>query len=638
MTNVYSDSSRFAKLDSLGVYYLFCSDKIDSSYYYANENIKLAFTLNDRRMLILSYARMGSYFYYAAKYGPAIQILDKAISLSEQENFHGYESFIYLTVGEIYTLIDQQNKARPSLERAVHYLQFSKDPFYNIPAQTWLASSFYYLFTNQWDSVSYALQKVNESFGSHIDLVSEDQYLDGMAMLKTESQHYDEAIQFCLKALDAVKKNDDHQTLDFTHYQYAIALQKMHKYREAIAEAKLSFTAARAIDDIYFMVQISKLISDSYDLLGENDSTLYYLKLNTAYYGQLNNARNISDVEASEFSEQLHAQETKAQNVLSKEREKNRARLFWFLIGLTVLVSLAVILWRNNVNRKKAFSILAGQKAEIELQKSKAEAALKELKSTQAQLIQSEKMASLGELTAGIAHEIQNPLNFVNNFSDVNKELLEELKEEADKGNIDEAKAIANDVIDNEEKINHHGRRADAIVKNMLQHSRQTKGTKEPTDINALCDEYLRLSYHGLRAKGKEFNADFETNFDEAIGKINIIPQDIGRVLLNILNNAFYAVNERKTRNPEMYKPRVSLTTKKSDDSVFISVNDNGNGISQRILDKVFQPFFTTKPTGEGTGLGLSLSYDIIKANGGEIKVETKEGEGSEFIIQLPVA
>ena len=197
-------------------------------------------------------------------------------------------------------------------------------------------------------------------------------------------------------------------------------------------------------------------------------------------------------------------------------------------------------------------------------------------------------------------------------------------------------KAIAVSIKDNEEKINSHGKRADAIVKGMLQHSRQTTGTKEPTDINALCDEYLRLSYHGLRAKDKSFNADFKTDFDESIGKINIIPQDIGRVLLNLYNNAFYAVNEKTKLRASSYEPRVIVETKKVNDRVEIKVSDNGNGIPQNIVEKIFQPFFTTKPTGQGTGLGLSLSYDIVKAHGGEIKVETKKGEGSEFIIQLP--
>jgi signal transduction histidine kinase/tetratricopeptide (TPR) repeat protein len=257
------------------------------------------------------------------------------------------------------------------------------------------------------------------------------------------------------------------------------------------------------------------------------------------------------------------------------------------------------------------------------------------LKSTQSQLTQSEKMASLGELTAGIAHEIQNPLNFVNNFSEVNYELLIEMKDEMDKGNLDNAKEIANDIIKNEQKINHHGKRADAIVKGMLQHSRKSEGVAQPTDINALCDEYLRLSYHGLRAKDKEFNTTINTDFDESIGTINIIPQDIGRVFLNLYNNAFYAVNEKSKQQPGGYKPAVLVSTKKINDKVEMKVSDNGNGIPQSIAEKIFQPFFTTKPTGQGTGLGLSLSYDIIKAHGGEIKVETREGEGTTFIIML---
>ncbi len=278
----------------------------------------------------------------------------------------------------------------------------------------------------------------------------------------------------------------------------------------------------------------------------------------------------------------------------------------------------------------------------LESAKVQIENTLVDLKQAQSQLVQSEKMASLGELTAGIAHEIQNPLNFVTNFSEVNKELLTEMKAEMDKGNIKEAKALANDLIQNEDKINHHGRRADAIVKGMLQHSQTTTGQKEPTDINNLADEYFRLSYHGLRAKNKSFHAAMHTEFDKTIGKINIVPQDIGRVLLNLYNNAFYAVtppvakggngNELTNGNGSVW-----VSTRKMEDKVLISVKDNGPGIPQKVLEKIFQPFFTTKPTGQGTGLGLSLAYDIIKAHGGEIKVETKEGEGAEFIIQLPV-
>jgi signal transduction histidine kinase len=251
-------------------------------------------------------------------------------------------------------------------------------------------------------------------------------------------------------------------------------------------------------------------------------------------------------------------------------------------------------------------------------------------------------MASLGELTAGIAHEIQNPLNFVNNFSEVNKELLAEMKDEIDKGNMEDAKAIADDVIENQEKINLHGKRADTIVKGMLQHSHASSGHKESTDINKLADEYLRLSYHGMRAKDKSFNAEYKTDFDETIGKINIVPQDIGRVLLNLYNNAFYAVNEKKKAADQNYQPTVSVITKRINSplgagGIEIKVTDNGNGIPQNIVDKIFLPFFTTKPTGQGTGLGLSLSYDIVKAHGGKIKVESKEGKESEFVIQLPI-
>ena len=246
-------------------------------------------------------------------------------------------------------------------------------------------------------------------------------------------------------------------------------------------------------------------------------------------------------------------------------------------------------------------------------------------------------MASLGELTAGIAHEIQNPLNFVNNFSEVSTELVDEMNIEMDNGNNEEAKLIAHDLKENLEKINHHGKRAGDIVKGMLEHSKASTGVKEPTDINALADEYLHLFFHGLRAKDKEFIATMKTDFDQTIGIINIIPQDIGRVLLNLYNNAFYAVMEKKKSAEAGYEPTVSVGTKKINDKIEIRVKDNGNGIPQKVVDKIFQPFFTTKPTGQGTGLGLSLSYDIVKAHGGEIRVNTSEGEFTEFVVQLPI-
>ena len=280
--------------------------------------------------------------------------------------------------------------------------------------------------------------------------------------------------------------------------------------------------------------------------------------------------------------------------------------------------------------------LVAQRTAEITKQKEELEVALNELRTAQNQLIQSEKMASLGELTAGIAHEIQNPLNFVNNFSEINSELIQEMQNEISAGNLEAAVAIVKDISENEQKIVQHGKRAESIVKGMLLHSRGSSGRKEPTDINDLCDEYLRLSFHGFRAKDKSFNADFKLEMDESISNLDVVPQDIGRVLLNLINNAFYVVNEKYKSGPENYKPQVVVSTKRVGKKVEITVRDNGNGIPDSIKDKIFQPFYTTKPTGKGTGLGLSLSYDIVKSHGGEIQIDSVVGEGSEFKIILP--
>lgn len=311
----------------------------------------------------------------------------------------------------------------------------------------------------------------------------------------------------------------------------------------------------------------------------------------------------------------------------AEETYRNKIAFYILSAGLAVLFFVALIIYRSSQQRKRI-------NAQVQIQKVQVEKTLTELNSTQAQLIQSEKMASLGELTAGIAHEIQNPLNFVNNFSEVSSELMDEMNEELDKGDIDEAKFIANDIKQNLNKINHHGKRADSIVKGMLEHSRTSSGEKVPTDINALADEYLRLSYHGMRAKDKSFNADFVTDFDPNLPKLNVVPQEIGRMLLNVINNAFQACTNSEFRimNSE-FKPLVTVFTKNLGDKIQISVKDKGPGIPDSIKDKIFQPFFTTKPTGQGTGLGLSLSYDIVKSHGGDIKVDSQPSVGTTFTI-----
>jgi len=359
----------------------------------------------------------------------------------------------------------------------------------------------------------------------------------------------------------------------------------------------------------------------SYKLNNQFDSAFKYQGLALIFKDSLSRVRirNLAEFQNLTYGEQLRLQTLESEKV----NYQNKVRTYFLLAGITVLLLLALIIYRNN--RQK-------HKANIQL-----EQAYNDLKATQQQLIQSEKMASLGELTAGIAHEIQNPLNFVNNFSEVNTELIDELEQEASKGNLDGVRAITKDIKENEQKINHHGKRADAIVKGMLQHSRSSSGQKELTDINALADEYLRLAYHGLRARDNTFNAVLKTDFEGSLGKISIAPQDIGRVILNLITNAFYAVGERKKQEGDSFESTISVSTKRKGDRVMLNVKDNGNGIPQTVLDKIFQPFFTTKPTGQGTGLGLSLSYDIVKAHGGELKVETKEGEGTAFTIQLPI-
>jgi signal transduction histidine kinase len=362
----------------------------------------------------------------------------------------------------------------------------------------------------------------------------------------------------------------------------------------------------------------------SYQLDQRFDSAYKYQGLAMMAKDSLNKVRikNITDFQNLTFREQIRLRE------VEKERTayQNKIRTYLLLGGITLLLLFALFFYRNNRQKHRA--------------KIKIEKAYDELKTTQQQLIQSEKMASLGELTAGIAHEIQNPLNFVNNFSEVNNELIDEVKSQREKLKKEELDALLDDIFANNEKIITHGKRADAIVKGMLQHSRAGSGQKEPTDINALCDEYLRLAYHGLRAKDKTFNAKIETDFDDSIGKINVVTQDIGRVVLNLITNAFYAAPlppKGRVRDPDYkHEPTVWVTTKKEGNKILIKVRDNGPGIPTNILDKIFQPFFTTKPAGVGTGLGLSLSYDIIKAHGGEIKVESKEGQGTTFIIIIP--
>jgi two-component system NtrC family sensor kinase len=357
------------------------------------------------------------------------------------------------------------------------------------------------------------------------------------------------------------------------------------------------------------------------------DSAIKYLGTYFKLREQLYNNESVVRAQAITFKQKEKQQQAEAQRAALKSSQQR-----WLMVlVMAFLLIIAFIFWRNSRQSRKANMLLTRQKLQTEL-------ALTDLKAAQTQLVQSEKMASLGELTAGIAHEIQNPLNFVNNFSEVSAELVDELNDELDRGDVEGAKAIATDIKQNLEKINHHGKRADNIVKGMLEHSRANTGQTQPTDFNKMADEYLRLAYNGLRVKDKDFNAEITTRFDEHLPKVNVIQQDMGRVLLNLFNNAFYAVNQKKKTAGPDYKPEVMVSTLTEDNRMVVTIRDNGMGIPDAIMDKIMQPFFTTKPTGQGTGLGLSLSYDIVvKGHGGRLTVTSEEGKYTEFRIAIPV-
>jgi signal transduction histidine kinase len=417
------------------------------------------------------------------------------------------------------------------------------------------------------------------------------------------------------------------------YVEFAEHFDRNHQRDSAIFYASKGLIIDQQFGFLVQQLAASTLLTKLYSQENRIDSAFKYQQLMVKTKDSVFSREKINRLQSLEFEQQLRQNDLAAQRAAFRNKIQLYALLGFGLFFLTI----ALLLYRNNRQKQRSNTLLHQQKTVTEQEKIKVEEALMVLKATQAQLVQREKMASLGELTAGIAHEIQNPLNFVNNFSEINSELIDELKQEAQTGNTPGVIQLADELKENEQKIASHGKRADAIVKGMLQHSRTNTGDKEPTNINALVDEYVRLSYHGLRAKDKTFEAQLQTDFDPTMGKANVVPQDLGRVLLNLFNNAFYATAEKKKRLNGTYAPVVSVRTKRSGDQVEIQVQDNGTGIPKAALDKIFQPFFTTKPSGEGTGLGLSLSYDIItKGHGGELTVQSEEGEGATFVVRLP--
>ncbi len=609
----------------------------DSGLIYGERGIALARSLHDEKGEADCLYACGFLFGSLGNYSQCIYYTLRALEIFEKlQDFRAIAEVKLILQGTYRDLGDSESALAYALsgeELAESHNLISK---YNFPghrmAPLFLAEiAKTYLDMNQIDSSLFFTKKAiqqNELFQNTV--WNFPLYL--MGRIQLARGNYPEASKIFRQALSlAVSNHFPWDTL-----QIFSGLAKYYlltgKPDSAIYYSKIVIRNRNDGETSYVLETIDDLAS-AYKLKGEKDSAIRYIEFRDFYWDSISSSKKLRDIQNLAFNLKLKHQES----IATQKRYQEQLRFYFLAAGSLIILLVAVFLWRNVRQRQKAYALLQQQKNETEQQKLKTEKALGELKDTQTQLIQSEKMASLGVLTSGIAHEIQNPLNFVNNFSEVNTELIRELQEEMNKGNLEDAKTIADEIGKNEGKINQHGKRADAIVKAMLQHARPTTGNKEPTDINQLTEEYLRLAFLGMRTKEKSFHATIQTDFDPSIGNIDIVPGEIGRVLLNVFNNAFYAMNEMSGISSSSYEPTISVITRKLTHSVEIRVKDNGTGIPQNTQNKIFQPFFTTKSPGQGTGLGLSLSYDIIKAHGGDIKLETREGVYTEFTIILPI-
>lgn len=546
-------------------------------------------TLSPRMQRLMTLSRTMQYagilYFNAGNFKKAIEYYKSSLQVPEQTGNYRLLSITYATMGRTYLAMKKNDSA-------LYYLQKAYEDAKRVNYNRFIGS---------------ILLNIGRVYQTTKNLDSAEHYFR-LALIESHEHAY-------LRGVAA-----SNLLLAEIHKQTGFPDSNLFYLRNALAAAH-----DLSAPDLYS--RSYKALADHFKTVKNNDSAVKYQSLYITINDSIFNSRQTQQFQNIDFDEQQRQQQIEA----TKAEYRAKLRTNLLLVGLAIFLFIAVVLWRTSLQRKQANQLLSRQKKELET-------ALTTLQATQKQLIQSEKMASLGEMTAGIAHEIQNPLNFVNNFSEVNTELVEEMKNELLTGNLKQATEIAEDIKQNNEKITYHGKRADSIVKGMLQHSRGGTALKELTDINNLADECLRLCYHGMRAKEKSFNVKTETNFDKSLDKINIISQDIGRVLLNLINNSLYSVSEKKNQNPDNYEPLVSVSTGKMKDKVVIKVRDNGIGIPKNVVDKIFQPFFTTKPTGQGTGLGLSMSYDIItKGHNGELTVETKEGEFAEFTIILPV-
>jgi two-component system, NtrC family, sensor kinase len=613
--------------DSYGIMYSMQA-KYDSSFKFYQKAFDIATLNNYIHELGNISQNIAIAYQQQSNFPKALDFYQKALTISEQENDLEGQAYAALNIASTIRSMEDNVKAEQSFLKAVSLAKKLDIKIVLAYAYSNL-SSLYGEMNKIKEEYDYGMKAA--SLGKEMgDLGIEASSLSRAASALAEQGEFQDAEKLGRQSMVIADSSGQPLNIYQTYSDMGSILKMENKYNKAIPYYEKAFRSLTDAD--LYATETGRSyfdLSECYEKTGDYKKSLATYKTSTHIVDSIRGRENIRKATEQAMNYEFERKQQEAKIEQQKQIDLVKTKQTALILGLILTIILAGVALNGFKNKRKANFLLQKQKEEIQ-------DTLSNLKSTQAQLIQSEKMASLGELTAGIAHEIQNPLNFVNNFSEINAELIDELKEETLKGNTEGVIAIANNIKANDEKISNHGKRADVIVKGMLLHSQSSTGKKELTAINALADEYLRLAYHGIRAKDNTFNVKMITDYDKAIGHINIIPQDIGRVLLNLFNNAFYAVSVKTKQQTEHFRPTVSVYTRKVENKIEIRIKDNGYGIQPKILDKIFQPFFTTKPAGQGTGLGLSMSYDIVKAHGGEIKVDTKEGAFTEFIVLIP--
>jgi len=604
------DSSRALILSELAFQYLFAN--ADTAMRYAQQALTLSRQINYKRGEASAMNHIAFLYREKGNLPVAMELHLKVMQIARDYNLDNEGGLSMVRLGNIYRDLKDYSTALNYQRQGLLMFKRTNDKRGIAIAEMLIGQTFQE--KNQLDSAMYHEELAKIIVDTFNFPNVKTTLLNIIGRIQSKLGNYHLALNYYRQCAEISMHINDHRTGSLVYSNMAQVFVRLKQTDSAISYAGKGLAIAEQTSNKSSQLYAATILSEIYEPLDIRKAFDYH-KIAAAAKDSLYSSEKLQALQTLTYNEQERQRNIES----AKATYRSQIRQYGLMAGAAVFLLIAIILYRNNLQKQKTNKFL--------------ESTLANLKSTQAQLVQSEKMAWLGGLTAGIAHEIQNPLNFVNNFSEVSNELIDEMKSELATGNQKEATIIANDIKQNLEKINHHGKRAGSIVKNMLEHSRSGTGQKELADINALADEYLRLSYYGMKAKDKSFNVDLQTDFDPGVGKINIVTQDISRVLLNLYNNALYAVKEKQKSADQHYNPVILVSTRRNGDKTEIRVKDNGIGVPQQIADKIFQPFFTTKPAGQGTGLGLSLSYDLIKAHGGEIKMSSASGQWTEFII-----